>query len=126
MGRAEYRQFFRITDPEQARLLSDWLGQRTVCAENRSAKGEAWTGLAGVPLIRPEELAGLARGRQILIVPEGRPVFEEVVPFFKRDDWRGGRSPRTRIAGQGAKPGRRCLALGAVCSRPREYRAQYC
>ncbi|BBK42455.1 hypothetical protein STVA_24750 [Allostella vacuolata] len=73
-----------------------------------------------MPLIRPEELAGLARGRQILIVPEGRPVFEEVVPFFKRDDWRGGRSPRTRIAGQGAKPGRRCLALGGCLLPPPE------
>lgn len=87
-GVAEYKQFFRITDPEQARLLSDWLGQRTVRTENRSAKGEVSTGLAGVPLIRPEELTGLPRGRQILIVPEGRPVFGQVVPFFKREEWR--------------------------------------
>ena len=86
-GVAEYKQFFRITDPEQARLLSDWLGQQTVRTENRSAKGDISTGLAGVPLIRPEELAGLARGRQIIMRPEGRPAFGRVVPFFKRRAW---------------------------------------
>jgi type IV secretion system protein VirD4 len=86
-GVAEYKQFFRITDPEQARLLSDWLGQRTVQTENRNAKGEASTGLAGVPLIRPEELAGLPRGRQIIMIPEHRPAFGQVVPFFRRREW---------------------------------------
>lgn len=93
MGVAEYKQFFRITDPEQARLLSDWLGQRTVRTENRSAKGETSTGLAGVPLIRPEELSGMKRGRQILMRPEGRPAFGHVVPFFKRREWRDAVDP---------------------------------
>ncbi len=87
MGAAEYKQFFRITDPEQARLLSDWLGQTTVRTENRSAKGETSTGLAGVPLIRPEELSGMRRDRQILIRPEGRPVRGNVLPFFRRKEW---------------------------------------
>lgn len=86
-GIAEYKQFFRITDPEQAKLLSDWLGQRTVRTENRSATGETSTGLAGVPLVRPEELSGMARGRQIIMRPEGRPAFGQVVPFFKRREW---------------------------------------
>lgn len=86
-GVAEYKQFFRITDPEQARLLSDWLGHRTVKTENRNAAGDVSTGLAGVPLIRPEELSGLKRGRQIILRPEGRPALGEVVPFFKRAEW---------------------------------------
>lgn len=86
-GVAEYKQFFRVTDPEQARLLSDWLGQRTVWSESRNARDEASSGLAGVPLIRPEELAGMPRGRQIIIRPEGRPVSADVVPFFKRREW---------------------------------------
>lgn len=86
-GVAEYKQFFRITDPEQARLLSDWLGQQTVRTENRSARGETSTGLAGVPLIRPEELSGLPRGRQIIMRPEGRPALGHVVPYFRRRDW---------------------------------------
>lgn len=87
MGVAEYKQFFRITDPEQARLLSDWLGQRTVRTENRSARGDISSGLAGVPLIRPEELSGMARDQQIIVRPEGRPVQGRVVPFFRRRDW---------------------------------------
>lgn len=86
-GVAEYKQFFRVTDPEQARLLSEWLGQRTVWSESRNARDEASSGLAGVPLIRPEELAGMSRGRQIIIRPEGRPVSAQVVPFFKRREW---------------------------------------
>lgn len=86
-GAAEYKQFFRITDPEQARLLSDWLGQRTVRTENRSPTGETSTGLAGVPLIRSEELAGLPRGRQIIVRPEGRPVTAQVMPYFQRKEW---------------------------------------
>lgn len=86
-GVAEYKQFFRITDPEQAKLLSDWLGQRTVRTETVNAKGEKSTGLAGVPLIRPEELTGLPRGRQIIMRPEGRPALGQVVPFFKRREW---------------------------------------
>ena len=70
-----------------ARLLSDWLGQQTVRTENRSARGETSTGLAGVPLIRPEELSGLPRGRQIIMRPEGRPALGHVVPYFRRRDW---------------------------------------
>lgn len=86
-GVAEYKQFFRITDPEQAKLLSDWLGQRTVRTENRSAQGETSTGLAGVPLIRPEELSGMPRSQQIIVRPEGRPVLAKVMPFFYRRQW---------------------------------------
>lgn len=86
-GVAEYKQFFRITDPEQAKLLSEWLGQRTVRTETLNAKGEKSTGLAGVPLIRPEELTGMKRGQQIILRPEGRPAFGQVVPFFKRREW---------------------------------------
>lgn len=88
-GVSEYKQFFRITDPEQARLLSDWLGQRTVRTENRSARGDVSTGLAGVPLIRPEELSGMPRDRQIIVRPEGRPVLAKVAPFFRRKEWAG-------------------------------------
>lgn len=86
-GIAEYKQFFRITDPEHARKLSDWLGQRTRRTENRSARDEVSTGLAGVPLIRPEDLAGMAHGRQIIMRPSARPAFGQVVPYFKRREW---------------------------------------
>lgn len=86
-GVAEYKQFFRITDPEQAKLLSDWLGHRTVRTQTRNPKGEVSDSLAGVPLIRPEELSGLARGRQIILRPEGRPALGQVLPFFKRLKW---------------------------------------
>lgn len=86
-GVAEYKQFFRITDPEQARMLSDWLGHVTVRTENTSARGDISTGLAGVPLIRPEELSAMPRGRQIIVRPEARPVRAKVLPYYKRRDW---------------------------------------
>ena len=88
-GIAEYKQFFRITDPEQARQLSEWLGQRTERTENRSVRDELSTGLAGVPLIRPEELTGMPNGRQIIIRAAARPAFGQVVPYFKRREWAG-------------------------------------
>ncbi|WP_149541449.1 type IV secretory system conjugative DNA transfer family protein [Siccirubricoccus phaeus] len=86
-GAAEYKQFFRITDPDQARQLSEWLGNVTVRTENISARGDTSTGLAGVPLIRPEELSGMKRGRQIIVRPEARPVRGRVMPFFRRRAW---------------------------------------
>lgn len=86
-GVAEYKQFFRMTDPEQARLLSDWLGQRTVETESRNVRDERSTGLAGVPLIRPEELTGMKRGQQIITRPEARPALGRVVPYYERREW---------------------------------------
>lgn len=86
-GIAEYKQFFRITDPEHAKLLSDWLGNRTVRTQTRNPRGEISDSLTSVPLIRPEELTGMARGRQIILRPESRPAFGHVVPFFKRREW---------------------------------------
>lgn len=84
----EYKQFFRITDPDTAKFLSEWLGQRTATSQTVNAQGEVSVSEVGIPLIRPDELAGLRRDEQVLVLPGNRAVFGEVYPFFKNERWR--------------------------------------
>lgn len=88
-GACENKQFFRITDPEAARLLSDWLGQRTVKQFSANHRGEISSSLVGIPLVRPEELLKLPGNRQIIMRSGSGldPIRAEVFPYFRRAEW---------------------------------------
>jgi len=88
-GACENKQFFRITDPEQARLLSSWIGERTERQVSRGSDGRETVSLVGVPLVRPDELLRMRGERQVIIRPELPPIRAAVVPFFKRGEWAG-------------------------------------
>ena len=101
-GACENKQFFRMTDPEQARLVSDWLGQRSVVQFSANPRGEISRGHVGVPLVRPEELMKMPGNRQIIMRVGLDPIRAEVFPYFRRADWaarvdpnpyRGGKKP---------------------------------
>lgn len=86
-GACETKQFFRITDPNHAKILSEWLGQRQEVTVSQNPKGEITQSLVGVPLIRPEELTGMAHGRQVIMRPAMNPVWAVVTPYFRRPAW---------------------------------------
>ncbi len=98
-GACENKQFFRITDPEQARLLSAWIGERTERQVSRGSDGRETESLVGVPLVRPDELLRMHSRKQIIIRPELRPIRADVVPFFKRKEWSGLVDPNPYVAG---------------------------
>lgn len=98
-GACETKQFFRITDPEQARLLSEWIGQRTERQYSRGTDGRETESLVGVPLVRPDELLRMRGDRQIIIRPELRPIACTVLPFFKRAAWAELAAPNPYLVG---------------------------
>lgn len=86
-GACETKQFFRVTDPPQARDVSDWLGQRTVVQYSANPQGGVSRSMVGVPLVRPEELMKLAGDRQIIMRPALDPIRAEVFPYYRRAEW---------------------------------------
>jgi len=89
MGCCENKQFSRITDYKQAKLISDWCGQYTIMTTTINAKGERSTGEAGVPLIRPEQLTGMPAGQQVVLRTGMNPIIGRLVPYFSRREWGG-------------------------------------
>lgn len=87
LGACETKQFFRMTDPQQAREVSEWLGQRTVVQFSANPQGGVSRNMVGVPLVRPEALMKMPRDRQIIIRPELDPIRAEVFPYYRRAEW---------------------------------------
>jgi type IV secretion system protein VirD4 len=88
-GACETKQFFRITDPNHASVLSDWLGRRQVENFSVNQKGEVTRNLVEVPLIRAERLTGMPQGRQVIMRPAMNPIWASVIPYYRRTAWRG-------------------------------------
>lgn len=86
-GGCETKQFFRIADPAQAQLISQWLGERTERQWSRSSDGRETVSLVGVPLVRAEELTRMKANRQVIMRTGMRPIRANVVPFYKRREW---------------------------------------
>jgi type IV secretory pathway TraG/TraD family ATPase VirD4 len=87
-GLCAIKQFFAISEPDTARLVSDLCGEKT--ARNVSANDSgANVGEVGVPLIRPEAVRGLKKWRQIIVMDAmQKPIRARLVPYFKRRKWR--------------------------------------
>lgn len=87
MGICSIKQFFSIREPEVAQMISDLCGQRTVSNVSASETG-ANVGDVGQPLIRPDEVRGLRKYEQILIVDTLQsPIRAKLRPYFKRKKW---------------------------------------
>lgn len=85
MGLTTVKQLFAVEEPETQELVSKLAGQRSVL--NASSTGNL--GDVGQPLIRPDEVRGLKKWRQIII--RGGlmfPVRAKLVPYFTRQRWR--------------------------------------
>jgi type IV secretion system protein VirD4 len=112
-GACETKQFFRIADPNHAKVLSEWLGQRQAVTATRNAKGELSESLVGVPLIRPEELTGMKDGRQVMMRPAMNPVWARVMPYFQREAWRAHVDPNPY-----REPGARGAGKASIIAEP--------
>lgn len=87
-GLCSIKQFFAVSEPATLKLASEQCGERT--ANNVSANtGGAAISDVGVPLIRPEQVRGLKKWHQLIVV-DGleKPIRGKLVPFFKRRNWR--------------------------------------
>lgn len=86
LGLSTVKQFFAVEEPEVQELVSKMCGQRSV--SNPSSSGNM--GDVGQPLIRPDEVRGLRRWRQIIVRGGMQmPIKGWLVPYFKRPSWRG-------------------------------------
>ena len=87
-GLCSIKQFFAVSEPATLKLASEQCGERT--ASNVSANtGGAAVSDVGVPLIRPEQVRGLKKWHQLLVVDGmDKPIQAKLVPYFKRKDWR--------------------------------------
>lgn len=85
LGLSTVKQFFAVDEPEVQELVSKLAGQRSV--SNPSSSGSM--GDVGQPLIRPDEVRGLRRWRQIVVRGGLRfPIKARLVPYFSRQAWR--------------------------------------
>ncbi|PJN93780.1 hypothetical protein CNY89_18445, partial [Amaricoccus sp. HAR-UPW-R2A-40] len=85
MGLTTVKQFFSVEEPEVQKLVSELCGMRSVA--NPSTSGTI--GDVGQPLIRPDEVRGLKKWHQLLIVGGLRyPIRAKLVPYFGRRAWR--------------------------------------
>jgi type IV secretion system protein VirD4 len=89
MGICSFKQFFSIREPDVARLISEECGQKTVLNVSSSGNDQNVNmGDVGQPLIRPEEVRGLRKFRQIIIADElQHPIKARLIPYFKRPSW---------------------------------------
>lgn len=89
MGLCETRSFFNIGEDNLAREISAMLGEKT--AVNRSGRTSTTAenlSVVGVPLMRPEEIMRMKRGRQIIIRTGGlSPIRARLVPYWTRKKW---------------------------------------
>jgi type IV secretion system protein VirD4 len=85
LGLSVVKQFFSVDEPEVQEMVSKLCGQRSV--SNPSSSGNM--GDVGQPLIRPDEVRGLPKWRQIILRGGMRyPVKARLVPYFRRRRWR--------------------------------------
>ena len=85
VGLCATKQFFAVDEPDLQKLVSEMSGQRSVA--NPSSTGTI--GDVGQPLVRPDEVRGLRRWRQIIIRSGMQfPIKARLVPYFKRARWR--------------------------------------
>lgn len=85
MGLTAVKQFFSVEEPEVQKLVSELCGMRSIA--NPSTSGTI--GDVGQPLIRPDEVRGLKKWHQLLIVGGLRyPIRAKLVPYFWRRAWR--------------------------------------
>lgn len=83
-GLCATKQFFAVDEPDLQKMVSDMGGQRSVA--NPSSTGTI--GDVGQPLIRPDEVRGLRRWRQIIIRSGMQfPIKARLVPYFSRRSW---------------------------------------
>ena len=88
MALCDTKQFFSIQDYPMAKEISELCGERAEL--NKSLGGNEATSAAtvGVPLIRPEEIMRLKKGRQILIRAGMPPIKSWLIPYYTRKKWR--------------------------------------
>jgi len=88
MALCDTKQFFSMGDYTMAKEVSDLCGERAEL--NKSLGGNEATSAAtvGVPLIRPEEIMRLKKGRQILIRAGMPPIKGWLIPYYTRKKWR--------------------------------------
>jgi type IV secretion system protein VirD4 len=85
LGLSAVKQFFSVEEPEVQEMVSKLCGQRSV--SNPSSSGNM--GDVGQPLIRPDEVRGLPKWRQIIVRGGLQyPIKARLVPYFKRRAWR--------------------------------------
>jgi type IV secretory pathway TraG/TraD family ATPase VirD4 len=97
LGLSTVKQFFAVDEPEVQELVSKLCGQRSV--SNPSSSGNM--GDVGQPLIRPDEVRGLRRWRQIVVRGGLRyPIKGRLVPYFHRRAWRAMVDPNPYRAGK--------------------------
>lgn len=88
MALCETRSFFSVGDRTLATEISAMLGEKT--AVNRSSRdgssGDNYS-TVGVPLMRPEEIMRMKKGRQLIIRSGMRPITARLVPYWTRSSW---------------------------------------
>ncbi|WP_267426728.1 type IV secretory system conjugative DNA transfer family protein [Methylobacterium sp. GC_Met_2] len=87
-GCCDVKQFFRFTDYQHAKDVSDWAGEITTLTTTKNARGEESVSMVGTPLIRPEELVGMKADAQIILRPAMHPIRAKIFPYFKSGKWR--------------------------------------
>ena len=87
-GLCHIKQFFAVGEPQTAKLASESCGERTAVNVSANTSG-ASVGDVGVPLIRPEQVRGLKKWHQLIIINGmTKPIRAKLVPYFKRRNWR--------------------------------------
>lgn len=85
LGLSTIKQFFAVDESEVQKIVSDMAGQRSV--SNPSSTGNM--GDVGQPLIRPDEVRGLRKWRQVILRGGMQfPIKARLVPYFNRARWR--------------------------------------
>lgn len=96
-GVCETKQFFNIGELKTATQISELCGQKSEINRNANTKDtddDFGMSAVGVPLIRPEEILRLDKGKQI-IIKSGIPIKANLVPYFTRNEWQriSGKNP---------------------------------
>lgn len=87
-GLCDTKQFFSIREEAVAKEISMICGETTRTNRNLNAKDDSGVSTVGVPLVRPEDVLKLKKGRQLIIRGGMPPIKAWLVPYYTRNKWR--------------------------------------
>lgn len=104
-SQAEVKQFFKITNHDTAKQLSEMMGQKTVkniggdLGHNDTQLPSTTVSERGQPLMSPDEIHRMPADEQLIIVAGTNPIRAKLLSFWHVDPWRdqaAGRHPMPR------------------------------
>lgn len=92
LGLANTRQFFGIREWDVALDVSAMMGETSrenISTNDAGQRDREGISVVGVPLIRPEEISRMKRGRCVIDTDRvTRPIQARLVPYFTRAQWK--------------------------------------